>query len=98
MSTEAAHFIVKLATDPVLLSRYRDNPMAVLNESGLSAMDVDILSSRDADSVRKHLGGPDARLGKGHNGRRKRGGKSPSKKAPSKKRAPNKKKPSGKKV
>jgi hypothetical protein len=93
MSTQAAHFIVKLATDPVLLSRYRDNPMEVLNESGLSAVDVDILSSRDADVLRTHLVAGPPRLGNGVPPRKK-----PNKKRPSKKRPPNKKKPGGKKT
>lgn len=93
MSTEAADFIVRLATDPVLLSRYRDNPMDVLNESGLSAVDVEILSGRDADVLRTHLVAGPPRLGNGHPGKKK-----PGKKRGSKKKPPNKKKPSGKKV
>jgi hypothetical protein len=93
MSTQAAHFIVKLATDPVLLGRYQDNPMEVLNESGLSAEDVDILSRRDAEVLRKYLGARPPRLGNGVPPKPK-----PGKKRPSKKKSPSKKKPGGKKV
>jgi hypothetical protein len=56
MSTEMADFIVRLATDPVLLGQYEMNPAAVLANSGLSPSDANLLATRDPHLIRYEAG------------------------------------------
>jgi hypothetical protein len=55
MSTEIADFIVKLASDPGLLSQFENNPAKILAEKGFSSREADIIMSRDSEAVRTLL-------------------------------------------
>ena len=59
MST-AANLLVRLSTDPALRSRFQANPIAVLDEAGITGEDRDILMSGNPDRLRSRFAGGDA--------------------------------------
>jgi len=56
MSKATADLITKMSSDPSLLSRYRQDPEAVMNEAGLSDEDKAVMRTNDPQKITEHLG------------------------------------------